>query len=256
MRWCRPARGASPGAGGRFRWRSAARTHPGLVRSANEDACLVRPERGLWAVADGMGGHAVGDLASRTVVAALDEVRPAAGLAQLVAGARERLRGANRRLRAEAAARNVPIIGSTVVVLAVHGGACGILWAGDSRLYLCRGGRLRLLTRDHRLETAFGTPGAFGSAVTRAVGAVDVLDLDGAAVEAQDGDVLMLCSDGLSDAVTDQEIACALVRGDCTRAADTLVDLALARGGRDNISAVVVRAEDLQGERTLLNPAL
>jgi protein phosphatase len=256
MRWRRPARGASPGAGGRFRWRAAARSHTGLVRSVNEDACLVRPERGLWAVADGMGGHAIGDFASRTVVAALDEVRPAASLAQLVAGARERLHTANRRLRTEAAARDLPIIGSTVVVLAACDGACGYLWAGDSRLYLCRSGRLRLLTRDHRLAVALGVPGSFGSAVTRAVGAVDALDLEGATVEAHDGDILVLCSDGLSDAVSDREIAAALVTGDCARAADALVDLALARGGRDNVSAVVVRAEDLQGERTLLNPAL
>jgi protein phosphatase len=190
------------------------------------------------------------------VVAALDEVRPAASLAQLVAGARERLHTANRRLRTEAAARDLPIIGSTVVVLAACDGACGYLWAGDSRLYLCRSGRLRLLTRDHRLAVALGVPGSFGSAVTRAVGAVDALDLEGATVEAHDGDILVLCSDGLSDAVSDREIAAALVTGDCARAADALVDLALARGGRDNVSAVVVRAEDLQGERTLLNPAL
>jgi len=104
MRWRRPALGARPAAGGRFRWRTASRSHTGLVHDVNEDACLVRPERGLWAVADGMGGHAIGELASRTVVAALDDVRPAGSLAQLVAAARERLHAANRRLRTEAAA--------------------------------------------------------------------------------------------------------------------------------------------------------
>lgn len=256
MRWRRPAFGARSDAGGRFRWRAAARSHAGLVRDVNEDACLVRPERGLWAVADGMGGHAVGDFASRTVVTALDDVRPAGSLALLLAATRERLHAANRRLRAEAATRKVPLIGSTVVVLAAWGGAYGYLWAGDSRLYLCRGGRLRLLTRDHRLAPARGAQGAAASAITRAVGAVDALDLDAATVDAHDGDILVLCSDGLSDAVGDREIAAAVVPGDCARAADTLIELALARGGRDNISAVVVRAEDRQGERTLLNPAL
>jgi protein phosphatase len=226
------------------------------VRAVNEDACLVCPERGLWAVADGMGGHAIGELASRTVVAALDDLRPAGSLALLLEAARERLHAANRLLRTEAATRKVPVIGSTVVVLAACGGECGYLWAGDSRLYLCRSGRLRLLTRDHRLAAAPGPHGPLASAVTRAVGAVDALDLDTATVEAQDGDVLVLCSDGLSDAVSDPEIAAALVTGDCARAADALVDLALARGGRDNVSAVVVRAEDRLGERTLLNPAL
>jgi protein phosphatase len=256
MRWPRLALGARPDAGGRFRWRTAARSHVGLVRRINEDACLVRPERGLWAVADGMGGHAIGDLASRTVVAALDAIPPAAGLAPRVAAARARLHAANRWLRREAVARKVPIIGSTVVVLVAYGAECACLWAGDSRLYLHRGGRLRRLTCDHRLAAPAGAHPPRASAVTRAVGAVDALDLDAATVDVHDGDILVLCSDGLSDAVSDGEIASAVVPGDCARAADALVTLALARGGQDNISAVVVRAEDLHGERTLLNPAL
>jgi protein phosphatase len=112
---------------------------------------------------------------------------------------------------------------------------------------------LRLLTRDHRLAAALGH-GPLASAVTRAIGAVDALDLDAATVEAQDGDILVLCSDGLSDAVSDRDRG-RPVPGDCARGRRAHRP-ALERGGRDNVSVIVVRAEDLQGERTLLNPAL
>jgi protein phosphatase len=93
--------------------------------------------------------------------------------------------------------------------------------------------------------------------VTRAVGAVDTLDLDEEIVEVTDGDIFLLCSDGLSNAVSEQEIGSTLLPGNCPRASNALVELALKRGGRDNISAVVVRAEDLRsGDRTMFNPAL
>lgn len=265
MKPARPAFGPLPDAGGRFHWTAAARSHVGRVREVNEDACLDWPERGLWAVADGMGGHHVGDFASRTVVAALSDVPVTIDLAQSVAAAKERLQIANRRLRTEAASRRVPMIGSTVVVLMACDDQCGYLWAGDSRLYLYRQGRLRLLTRDHSLIEELKSRGQLASdaihhrachGVTRAIGAVDVLDLDGATVAVEDGDMFVLCSDGLSNAVADKEMVDALVPGDCRRAADALIDMALDRGGRDNISAVVVRAEDLNADRTLFNPAL
>lgn len=258
-----------PDAGSRFRWTSRSHSHVGLVRAVNEDACLDRPERGVWAVADGMGGHSVGDFASRMVVEALSNVPPLSSLESFVTDTRARLQAVNRDLRAEVKRRDVAVIGSTVAVLLACGRRCRFLWAGDSRIYLYRDGRLRLLTRDHnRLEElkARGLvtaeeaadpdhPGRFR--VTRAVGVLAALDLDEGAVEARDGDVFLLCSDGLNSEVSEREIAGALLSGNCQQATGKLVDLALARGGRDNISAVVVRAEDLDsGDRTLFNPAL
>jgi len=249
----------------RIRWVSAARCHIGLVRETNEDACLDRPERGLWAVADGMGGHDAGDLASGTVVAALDGLAPCSNLTQFVADARERLHNVNRRLRAEAVQRNVPIIGSTVVVLLNCEHYCAYLWAGDSRVYLYRNRRLTLLTRDHsqieelkaRGEYAGDEVAAAANMITRAVGAVDGLELDEGMVSVADGDIFLLCSDGLTNHVSEQDIADALAGGDCRLASDRLIDLALEGGGRDNISAVVVRAEDPCGsDMTVLNPAL
>ncbi|HYD80375.1 MAG TPA: protein phosphatase 2C domain-containing protein [Paucimonas sp.] len=239
----------------RFRWTSASRTDVGCVRERNEDACLDRPARGLWAIADGMGGHALGDLASRTVVECLDALAAPSDLQRFVGDARRQLQEANRRLRAEAALRNAYVIGSTVVALLARDEQCAYLWAGDSRLYLRRNGRLVQLTRDHCQED--DQHRRAGHMITRAVGAADALNIDQGAVYVEDGDVFLLCSDGLSNAVGDDDIGALLAEGDCQRAADQLVRLALEHGGRDNVSVVVMRVEDLEGDdKTVLNPAL
>lgn len=238
-----------------LRWTSASRSHVGCVRERNEDACLDQPARGLWAVADGMGGHAMGDFASRTTVQQLAAVTRAAGLPEFLAVARMQLLEANRRLRMEAARQHVQVIGSTVVALFAGEDRCACLWAGDSRLYLHRKGRLALLTRDHSQSGELLQ--RTGHFVTRAVGAADALDLDETVIHVEDGDMFLLCSDGLTNEVDEDEIALTLAGGDCRRTADMLVDLALAHGGRDNVSVVVVRADDMESaDRTAWNPAI
>jgi len=248
-------------------WTSAARTDVGLVRIRNEDACLDQPARGLWAVADGMGGHAFGDLASDAVVAALDGLPDPASLAGCVEAARARLGAVNASLRADARVRGVPVIGSTVVALFARGAEAACLWAGDSRLYLLRQGRLQQLTRDHsQLEALKDSLGdsagdiaaatASPNMITRAVGAADTIEVEVTTLPVRDGDVFLLCSDGLSTLVGEAAIASALAPGDCARAAHDLVALALAHGGRDNVTVVVVRADDPSGDKTVLNPAL
>jgi protein phosphatase len=246
-----------------LRWTCAARTDVGLVRSRNEDAFLAEPERGLWAVADGMGGHAFGDFASGAVVDALASLEAPADLAGFVASARVRLGQVNDMLRAEARARQVPVIGSTVVALLACGFDAACLWAGDSRIYLCRQGRLQQLTRDHSqleaLRDAGGDTAALAASpnmITRAVGAADTIEFEAASLRARDGDIFLLCSDGLSTPVEEQAILAALAPGDCAGAAQELVVQALAAGGRDNITVVVVRVDDLSGDKTVVNPAL
>ncbi|MBK3813098.1 PP2C family protein-serine/threonine phosphatase [Paraburkholderia nemoris] len=249
-----------------FRWTSSARSDAGRVREINEDACLAQPEPGRWAVADGMGGHAVGDLASRLVIDALSHLAPPLAMKTCIADARARLQKANRQLRDEAARRQVQRIGSTVVVLLACDRFCGYLWAGDSRLYLYREGQLRQLTRDHSQVEELKSLGVITDEearhhpaqhmITRAVGATDLLELDDDAIEVADGDVFLLCSDGLSNEISDEEILGVLTTVTCERASDELVDLAIARGGRDNVTAVVVHAEDpYASDKTLLNPA-
>jgi protein phosphatase len=254
----------------RLRWTSAAVSDVGLVRSRNEDSFLAQPARGVWAVADGMGGHAFGDIASRMVVEAIEAIEPPGAqgnMANLIAAAEERLAWVNRQLRDEAQARRVTVMGSTVVVLLACGDALACLWAGDSRIYLYRNARLRQLTRDHSQAEEFRARGvppglevsaAIANMITRAVGAADTLDVDLVTLEALDGDMLLLCSDGLSNPVDEDAIAGALVMagGDCAQAAQALVALALANGGRDNITVVVVRADDIGSDRTMVNPAL
>jgi protein phosphatase len=248
-----------------LRWTSAAHTDVGLVRSRNEDACLAQPERGLWAVADGMGGHAFGDVASNKVTNALATVAVPQDMAQFVAAASERIARVNHELRAEAAARNVAVMGSTVVIMLACGPEIACLWAGDSRIYLYRQGRLQQLTRDHSQAQELRSRGGAGDGalpvsaannmITRAVGATDALDLELATLEACDGDMFLLCSDGLSNAVDEPAIMEALAPGDCARAALALVGRALANGGRDNITVVVVRADDVFADKTVVNPA-
>ena len=238
-----------------FRWTSASRSHPGRVRQLNEDACLDQPEQGLWAVADGMGGHTLGDFASALAVQGLMDLPAAEDLEQRISAATKRLHEVNRRLRDEALRRDVPLIGTTIAVLLAAGSLCSCLWAGDSRIYLYRAGRLRQLTRDHNhLEAArsrhisssddtLELPRA--NLITRALGAQDTLHIDNVTVELLDGDIFLLCTDGLSNEVTELSIEQALLPGICSLACDALVDLALEREARDNITAVVVRAEDL-----------
>lgn len=250
-----------------FRWTSAARSHAGLVRRVNEDACLDRRERGLWAVADGMGGHALGELASRVAIASLSELPARHGLSQRIDDARDRLRRANRRLRLEASQRRLQTIGSTVAVLLAAERQCGYLWAGDSRIYLCRQGRLTMLTHDHshaeevrsrrdpRADDTLHRPPA--NLITRALGIAETLELDAGVIDLVDGDVFLLCSDGLTNEVHDLEIRNALLPGNCAQSCKALLELALDRGGHDNISIVVARAEDQQSsDRTGTNPAL
>ncbi|SAK64045.1 PP2C-family Ser/Thr phosphatase [Caballeronia calidae] len=250
-----------------FRWTSAARTDTGCVRQINEDALLDAPERGLWAVADGMGGHAVGDLASRMVIDGLAKVPGTDGLASVIADARARLFDVNEQLRAEAARRQVSRIGSTVVVLAARDRACAYLWAGDSRIYLFRQGRLMQITRDHSHVEELKARGQLTAEealhhpaqhlITRAVGALDVLELDENTLELNDGDTFLLCSDGLSNEVSEAEMANELAPGNCEAAAQRLLEIALARGGRDNISVVVAHAEDLvASDKTQVNPSI
>lgn len=250
-----------------IRWTSASRSHPGRVREVNEDACLEQPRCGVWAVADGMGGHSLGEFASRLAIRSLMDLPTAGTLEQRATTVEARLVEANRRLRAEAARRDVPMIGTTIAALLVAGHRFACMWAGDSRVYLCRDGRLHQLTRDHSQLEAVRALHVGSSddtldrppsnVITRALGGHDQLELDAVGADVADGDVFLLCSDGLSNEVSEAAIVQALLPGGCSLAAEALVDMALERGGRDNITAVVVRAEDLSSpDRTVLHPVL
>jgi serine/threonine protein phosphatase PrpC len=232
-------------------FRSAARTHVGTVRRRNEDAVLERAEIGLWAVADGAGGHERGDYASSRIIGALREMDGARSGPPLVEEVKRRLAEVNCELRAKAATMGPnALIGSTVAVLLIFDGQSCCLWAGDSRLYRMRAGRLRQLSRDQshvqdlvdRGEIAPEAAAAhpLANIVTNLIGAFDQLMLEERCDKLEPGDVLLLCSDGLSGALGDAEMADILVGCPVAAAADRLIECALAQVAKDNVSAVVV----------------
>jgi serine/threonine protein phosphatase PrpC len=220
------------------------------VRPYNEDAFLNAPEFGLWAVADGMGGHTAGDVASRMVVERLARVRPAATAAQSAATIDAALAEVNRDLIRIARERGVRLIGATVAVLAAcaDGMACG--WAGDSRIYRWRGA-LQRMTRDHSSAQEMIDTGVFtveqlqgkavSNAVTRAVGGDAQLTLEWNIGPREAGARFLLCSDGLTKELTDPLIAAELARpAPPAQTVAKLIGAALEHGGRDNVTAVVV----------------
>lgn len=239
---------------GRMRLVSTARTDVGVVRKLNEDRYLDRPDLDLWVVADGMGGHAAGDVAAALIVDTLAEIgQHPSGYAYLNAVC-DQLQAVNRDLLERAShLAHGSLIGSTVVAMLAFEDHYACVWAGDSRIYLMRDGVLEQLTHDHSVvqemidrgtltpEEARGH--ARSNIVTRAIGAGVPLMLDVEHAAIQPGDVFLLCSDGLTGMVTDEEIRRILGAMPLDQAADGLMALALDRGARDNVTLVLVGAE-------------
>lgn len=229
------------------------RTHIGLRRKLNEDAVLNCPDQLIWAVADGMGGHDAGEVASSEIVGALAAMTPSANLEKFVERAVARLERVNSALvEMGRSGFEQRTIGSTVVGLVFAQGRYACFWAGDSRAYRLRDGAILQISRDHSLvqdlveagmlaaEEAESHPSA--NVVTRAVGAAESLKVDTATGELKQGDIFLLASDGLTRLVTDEELLTKLSSPNLEQAGDHLIDLGLERGAPDNISFVIIRA--------------
>ena len=227
---------------------SAGRTQRGQARSRNEDAFLDCPQHGCWAVADGMGGHRHGDVASQWVISSLASLKAEGNLDQRVNAARQRLQAVNQRL---GSAGSDAAMGSTVVALLLEEGRAACVWAGDSRCYLWRGQRLYQLSRDHSLlqrlmaerhmsmAQAQAHPNA--RALTRAVGARGPLQLEVLELGTQPGDVFLLCSDGLYQALSHGELGRALSAGTPQQVVERLFATVLRTPASDDLTAVVVQ---------------
>jgi len=233
-----------------MRFQSWAVSHPGAVRSHNEDSFVDRPDLGLWAVADGAGGHDAGEVASGMLKEALDAIPPGLSASELLAQVRLKVEDVHHSLREEAARRGPhSVIASTLVVLLARDGHFACLWAGDSRVYLLRDGTLAQVTRDHSLVQELVDAGAISAAeaeghpranvITRAVGAAEALELDKVSDRLAVGDRFLLCSDGLNKTLSDAELGGMLAD---PGPADRLVAEALARRASDNITVVAVAA--------------
>jgi serine/threonine protein phosphatase PrpC len=230
---------------------SGAATHAGLVRERNEDSYLVAPEMGVWAVADGMGGHEAGALASSTVIAELKSIGSAVSAPDLLARFEDRVLRANARLDQIAGQQDGVLIGSTVAVVLVYETFYAAAWSGDSRIYRIRNGSIAQLSRDHTEAQDLIEKGLLSredarsyprrNVITRAIG-VDTnpeVELEHGVLEP--GDTFVLCSDGLTGHVADQEIIGAVVADEPQQACDALIALTLERGASDNVTVVVVR---------------
>ncbi len=241
--------------------RAAARSDLGLRRPANEDAWAIAEDLGLYLVADGMGGHTAGQLASRLAVEGA--VRALRTLEGAAASLTEKLRysvaAANREIHDTAQARpQLAGMGTTLVALLVGSERVALAHVGDSRAYLIRAGRIRQLTDDHSLvgelvrrreisqTAARGHP--HRHVLTRALGVRRSVEPDLAELTPRTGDTFVLCSDGLTGHVRDEEIGEAVSRdADPGAACAALIALANARGGEDNTTVILVHCEKANG---------
>jgi serine/threonine protein phosphatase PrpC len=225
-------------------------THAGKVRERNEDSCLVRTDTGLWAVADGMGGHAAGDLASRILVESLDAIAQPEAAADLLQQCETQIFRANAEIIGWSRAHNGATIGTTAAVLLVRDRHFACLWAGDSRVYAISHGAIRQLSRDHSEVEELVATGALSrddaeswphNVITRAVGVADDLELEIVTGSADPGDIFVICSDGLTRHLGDDEILHRAADRSARAACEDMLELALERGGVDNVTVVVVR---------------
>lgn len=232
---------------------SAAMTHPGMKRGHNEDTYVNRPDLGLWAVADGAGGHSAGEVASGMIAEALESIPPGLSASELLAEVRLRIKDTHEALREEAARRGENVtIASTIVVMMARNEYFACLWAGDSRAYLLRDGALQQITRDHSLVQELVDAGVVkpedaekhprANVITRAVGAAmdDDFEMDKISDRLMPGDRFLLCSDGLCKTLPADEIAALLGSVDGVPPPEALIAAALDQNASDNVTAVTV----------------
>jgi protein phosphatase/serine/threonine-protein phosphatase Stp1 len=218
----------------------AARRSPD--RGISQDAHFLNPEAGVFLVADGLGGHEDGEIASRAVAEIVRRVvAPGQSLAERCRAIEAALHAINRALRREAARRSgSAVVGSTVALVVFGDDSLIGMWVGDSRIYLLRDGALVQLTRDHTFTAELGIASPRGQALTRAIGSGDDLRVDRFACPIADGDTLLLCSDGITKVLGDGVIA-GLMHEPVGGLAERVLARAVVAGGRDDMTAILVR---------------
>ena len=228
-------------------------SHKGCVREHNEDNYLVEPQTGLWVVADGMGGHEAGEVASASIVEHLATIGIASSAPDLRARFEDRLSRAHAEIRRISRSRGVTI-GSTVAALLAMDGRFACLWSGDSRVYLVRDGAISQISRDHTEVQELLDSGAISAAeaenwprrnvITRSIGVNDEIAIDFQQGETLAGDIFILSTDGLTAHVSDAEIATAALSAAPQAACEKLLAMVLERGGTDNVTIVLVKIRD------------
>lgn len=232
---------------------SFAQCHPGQVRPYNEDAILDMHEHGVWVVADGMGGHSAGDVASQMVVDAVQSYVEQTDRNRLcIDGLRRALLEANDQVYNYSQQHlDGKTVGSTVVLLQIQDGFFHCLWVGDSRMYMMRGQGLQRKTRDHSqvmdmvqqglIDESEAESHPLANVITRAIGVSDEVRVDQVSGQLLAGDQFLLCSDGLTKELTDMELAKCMLAQSVSDAGLALMHSALVKGARDNVSCVLVK---------------
>lgn len=242
---------------------SYAITHRGAVRQLNEDAHVEINSHNLWVVADGMGGHEAGDIASQLVVDVIKARVEEFAVDELgVSHIKEAIKDANKQLN-EFSAQHLgsKTAGSTVIVLFFKNNTYNILWVGDSRAYMLRDKALNQISRDHSQvndlidegviteEEADGHP--LSNVITRAVGVTNEIDIDVVQDTVEAGDIFLLCSDGLTGELSDEDIRLSLEPNSIIDSGMALMHSSLVRGARDNVTCILVRYEQECDKETL-----
>lgn len=249
----------------RTTWTSVAATNIGTVRKVNEDHYLQAPDSTVWCVADGMGGHARGDVASQMITQQLQRLIDQCDNTPLVPQIISCIQTVNNHLVTLSQAYN-SIIGSTVAVLLFENQKAHCIWAGDSRIYRLRNNQLQRITRDHsqvedmidegliKPEEAESHPNS--NIITRAVGASSQLELEIKTYELELSDKFILCSDGLNNVLSDDELKQSVLSTPLDLVTASLIETALARQARDNITVLVIENENAKGDKETSQHAL
>lgn len=213
---------------------------------------MYRSDAGLWAVADGMGGHDAGEVASQMITSALNKLDADQSVPDLVDAIEDTVLDAHREIRHYSRTHcEGRTMGSTIVILLTRGDLGVCIWAGDSRLYRYRNDELTMVSQDHSQVNEMVARGLLSpedaenhpasNVITRAVGATDILYLDVTVLELRKGDVYVLCSDGLYGALSHDELLARLRRSSIHDYANDFIADSLKNGARDNVTVVAVQ---------------
>ncbi len=242
------------GDGSRVNWNyfTFAKSHAGKVRPYNEDALLDMTEKRVWVVADGMGGHCAGDIASQMLVDHIER-RIIDDDVSSIDDLRVTIQQANAAIYQYAQSElDGATMGTTLTLLFINDGYFHCLWVGDSRIYQLRNNIFTQKTRDHSqvmdlvdqgllaLEDAESHP--LANVITRAIGVDEYVTIDQVSGQLLDGDQFLLCSDGLTKELSDQEIKATLQADTVSQAGLALLHSALVRGASDNVTCTIVKA--------------
>lgn len=233
-----------------YAFRAVGKTDAGLVRDHNEDSMLLNDAAAVWFVFDGMGGHENGALASQTAVSAFEPFEVPPDFDSAVTAVADRIHKVNEVLTQVAQQQNISRMGTTAVGLTLRDRRFAAIWVGDSRAYISRQGGLFQLTVDHThvqdlLDQGLLTPAdaeghPMGHVLTRALGVEPEVQVDIVQDEAEPGDRFLLCSDGLSGPVSEDEIRQLMILPDLQDTVDELIARAHANGAPDNVTAIVI----------------